>query len=57
MSRDIDRLLDYVRDIEWLPPVHRQVVIDRIDVGPPTDAELRQAEVRLEQERARHTSF
>jgi hypothetical protein len=53
MSRDIDRLLDYVRDLDWLPPVHRQVVINRIDAGPPTQEELDRAAAQVDRIRDR----
>jgi hypothetical protein len=51
--RDIDRLLDYVRDLDWLPPVHRQVVINRIDAGPPTQEELDRAAAQVSPDRDR----
>lgn len=47
MTRSIDRLLDYVRDLEWMPPIHRQVVINRIDAGEPTREELDRAKAQV----------
>ncbi len=44
--RDIDRLIDYVKDSEWFPPVHRQVLINRIEV-PPTADELERAAAQV----------
>lgn len=44
MSRDIDRILDYVRNADYIPPVHRQVIVNRIEGdGPPTREELNRA--------------
>ncbi len=39
MARDIDRLLEHINGLEWLPPIHRQVLINRIE-PPPTQGEL-----------------
>lgn len=51
MARDIDRLLDYIRGLPWLPPVHREVIINRIDVGEPTQGELDHAWNLIDQQR------
>lgn len=41
MSRDIDRIIKYVREQSYIPPVHRQVIIDRIEGnGEPSREEL-----------------
>jgi len=37
--RDIDRIIQFVRDDDRIPPVHRQVLITRIE-RPPTQHEL-----------------
>lgn len=37
--RDIDRIIEAVKDHPNIPPVHKQVLISRIEV-PPTRAEL-----------------
>jgi hypothetical protein len=45
MTRDVDRVIDYVRELErerFLPPVMAQVMVDRLD-PPPTGAEIEQA--------------
>lgn len=49
MARDIDRVIEYVRDLErerFLPPVMAQVVVNRLDV-PPTQAELDRARAQV----------
>lgn len=42
MARDIDQVINYIREITYIPPVMKQVIINRLDV-PPTKAELEQA--------------
>jgi hypothetical protein len=40
MARDIDRVIEYVRDLErerFLPPVMAQVIVDRLDQAPTQD--------------------
>ncbi len=46
MSRDIDRIIDYVRNLPagFISPVHRQVIINRIEGdGEPSREELDRA--------------
>lgn len=40
MARDIDRVIELVRQQDYIPPVHLQVIINRIDAGPPSAGEL-----------------
>ncbi len=42
MDRDIDRLIEFINDADWLPPVHKHVLIARVE-KPPTDEEIQQA--------------
>jgi hypothetical protein len=45
MSRDVDRVIDYIRNLErerFLPPVMAQVMVDRLN-SPPTDEEIERA--------------
>lgn len=37
--RDIDRVIEFIRRDSRIPPVHKQVLIDRIE-QPPTRQEL-----------------
>lgn len=37
MARDIDRLIEYVRTLDYLPPVLQQVVVNRLDPEPTQD--------------------
>lgn len=39
MSRDVDRVIDYIKTIDDIPPVHRQIMINRLD-PPPSKEEL-----------------
>jgi hypothetical protein len=53
VSRDIDRIIEYVRNLDrwFIPPVHRQVIINRIEGdGPPTDEELARAKAQVDAE-------
>jgi hypothetical protein len=55
MSRDIDRVIGYVRDLErerFLPPVMAQVIVNRLD-PPPAQHELDRASAEV---RARDAS-
>jgi hypothetical protein len=31
MARDVDRVIEFIRAQDYIPPVHRQVMIDRIE--------------------------
>jgi len=42
MARDVDRVMDYVHHMLDVPPVHRQVMLNRLD-PPPTQEELDRA--------------
>jgi len=50
VARDIDRVIDYVRELERervLPPVMAQVIVDRLDPAPTEEeTELAAAKVR-----------
>ncbi len=46
MSRDIDPIIEFVRDCDNIPVIHRQVIINRIEGDGAPDAE--------ELDRARH---
>jgi hypothetical protein len=41
--RDIDRVIQFIRDDDGIPPIHKQVLIARIEV-PPTPNELADAQ-------------
>jgi len=47
--RDIDRLIEFIQECDRIPPVHKRVLINRIE-SPPTREELDRAaaEVRAE---------
>lgn len=48
MARDVDRVIDFIRSRDEIPPVHRQVMIDRVEgSGPPSDAELERAAAKV----------
>lgn len=42
MARDVDRIIEYVRSVDYIPPVLKQVLVNRID-PPPTRDELDRA--------------
>lgn len=42
MARVIDRVIDFVRALDYIPPVQRQVIVNRLD-QPPTREELDRA--------------
>jgi hypothetical protein len=49
MARDVDRVIQYVRDLERervLPPVMAQVMVDRLD-HPPTGDEIEAAAAKV----------
>jgi hypothetical protein len=52
MARDVDRVIDYVRELErehFLPPVMAQVMVDRLDT-PPTSEEVERARVKVNEQ-------
>jgi hypothetical protein len=52
MARDVDRVIDYVRELErehFLPPVMAQVMVDRLDT-PPTNEEVERARVKVNEQ-------
>lgn len=34
MARDVDAIIDYVKRQTHIPPIHRQILINRIDPEP-----------------------
>jgi hypothetical protein len=49
MSRDIDRVIDYVRELErerFFPPVMAQVIVNRLD-PPPAQHEIERARAEV----------
>lgn len=46
MARDVDRVLDFIRTQAYIPPIHRQVMLDRLE-KPPTNLELEAAKKKL----------
>jgi len=48
VSRDVDRVIEFIRAQDYIPPVHRQVMVDRIEgSGPPTPDELERAKGKV----------
>ena len=46
MARDVDRIIDYVNRQTDIPPVHRQVMVNRLDPAP-TQEELDRASAQV----------
>jgi hypothetical protein len=49
MARDIDRVIEYVRELErerFLPPIMAQVIVNRLD-PPPSPEELDRAKAEV----------
>lgn len=46
MARDVDTIIEFIRRQDYIPPVHRQVLVNRID-PPPTQAELDRAKEQV----------
>lgn len=42
MARDVDTVINFIRQQSYIPPVHKQVMISRLDT-PPTREELDEA--------------
>lgn len=54
MARDVDRVIDFIRAQDFIPPVHRQVMVDRIEgAGEPSQAELDRAAAKVYPDEAR----
>lgn len=48
MARDVDRVIDFIRAQEQIPPVHRQVMVDRVEGrGEPDAVELERARAKV----------
>lgn len=46
MSRDVDRIIEFVNEITDIPPVYKRVLVNRID-PPPTQEELERARLEV----------
>jgi hypothetical protein len=50
MNRDVDRVIDYINGLDYIPPVHRRVMVNRLDPRP-TQAEIDRAAAEVYPER------
>lgn len=46
MARDVDVIIAHIKSLNHIPPIHRQVMANRLD-PPPTQAELDEARQTL----------
>lgn len=46
MARDVDTIIEFIKNQNYIPPVHRQVMIDRLE-NPPDREELDRAKNKL----------
>jgi hypothetical protein len=46
MARDIDRLIEYIRTLDYLSPTEKEVLVARVDYKP-THEEIYNARVQL----------
>lgn len=42
MARDVDTVIAFIRNQSYIPPVHRQVMVNRLE-NPPSKEELDEA--------------
>lgn len=42
MARDVDTVIEFIKNQSYIPPIHRQVMANRLE-NPPTQEELDKA--------------
>lgn len=46
MARDIDTIINYVKGLDYIPPVMKQVIVNRLD-PPPSKTEIETAKEQV----------
>lgn len=46
MARDVDTVIAFINNQSYIPPIHRQVMVNRLE-NPPSQRELDEAKASL----------